>query len=761
MTPEISSSAPRAGAAIPPEVAERVVARLLELHGTAQEARIRRGVAQVAARWWEQDGDAGDFAAFCEEHFLADGSALDQSFARLETVMEQVEGHLHEVRRELLMPLDVNAGPAAPVTAVDRLLVRLDLGAHVDDDLFQCRTALFALLNFPLHSLQERLAEGPGWDRAAWARSRMMERFASRVPAAALHAVTAASTAAEEYVGAYNIRVDRLLTPRGERPFPEGLRLISHWGLRDELAAAYTDPDRAAALVRQRLIFRVMERIVRQEIPAAVIDNPGLLWEPESNTVRPFAAGQARAAGAAAEPAGPADPADLADPAKTRSNGAVPAVETPRPPASTAAGLAHPADPAEAVAMEREPDRRYAHLRAIYRAHRGVDPYTPTAPSLLARRFERDRQMPEAEVEALLVAVLEAPEVDGLARRIERRLGRPLLPFDIWYSGFKSRRHHGQAELDARVRAVYPTVAAFQEGLPRLLARLGFAPERAEWLAARIVVDPARGAGHATGAVRREDRAHLRTRVSEGGMDYQGYNVAMHELGHNVEQVFSLNGIDHWWLAGVPNNAFTEAFAFIFQERDLEMLGMAPPGGGQAAALATLWNTYEIAGVSLVDMRVWRWLYQHPEATAAELREAVLAIAREVWDRWFAPRLGHPGCEILAIYSHMIAYGLYLPDYALGHLAAFQLAARWHRPPAEPRAPGAGGSRPGQGAPGTPGPELDNALFGAEVERIARQGHLTPDAWMRGATGAPLSAAALLAAARRCLDEPDEVAAAS
>jgi oligoendopeptidase F len=135
--------------------------------------------------------------------------------------------------------------------------------------------------------------------------------------------------------------------------------------------------------------------------------------------------------------------------------------------------------------------------------------------------------------------------------------------------------------------------------------------------------------------------------------------------------------------------------------------------------------------VSLVDMRVWRWLYAHPDASAAALREAVLAIAREAWDCWFAPRLGHPGCEVLAIYSHMLAYSLYLPDYALGHIVAFQLAA--HLQQAERTA----GARPG--------------AVGAELERIARQGRLTPEAWMRGAVGGPVSAEALLAAARQAL----------
>jgi hypothetical protein len=224
--------------------------------------------------------------------------------------------------------------------------------------------------------------------------------------------------------------------------------------------------------------------------------------------------------------------------------------------------------------------------------------------------------------------------------------------------------------------------------------------------------------------MRREDKTHLRTRVPRGGMSYQGYNVALHELGHNVEEVFSLNGIDHWWLSGIPNNGFTEAMAFVFQHRDLELLGLQEPGeeARQVEALGTLWNTYEIAGVSMVDLRVWQWLYEHPEATPAELREAVLAIAREVWNRWFAPVFGRQDSDILAIYSHMIVYGLYLPDYAIGHIIAFQVASH-----------------------------LTPETFGTEIERITRQGRVTPDAWMRGAVGGPVSAEALLAASREAL----------
>jgi hypothetical protein len=674
---------------------QRAIDRLEQAHGAQHGGRIRTGVTQVADRWWPEDGDDQQFVEFCAGAFQADPQALDAAFDRLQQVMEQVDGHLHEVRREVLLPLDVERAPHAPPSPVDRLLVDLDLAPHVDEDLFRGKVAFFALLNFPVHTLRERLAlsgQAGGWDRATWARSRMMDRFAWRVPAAVWQTVTRALTAAEEYINSYYIRMDRLVDAQGELPFPEGLRLISHWGLRDELRGHYADPDRDAALSAQRLIVRVMERIIRQEIPAAVIDNPDLLWEPDSNLVTPW-------------------------------------------PGDDAAGT--PGAPAPA---EREEDRRYAHLLSQFAANRELDPYTPTAPSLRARRFESERQIPEEEVEALLVSVLEAPEIDGLAGRIAARLGRPLEPFDIWYSGFKARRGHSQGDLDARVRQIYPTVAAFKSGLPDLLTRLGFAADRAAWLAERIEVDPARGAGHAMPAIRRQDHAHLRTRVGQGGMDYQGYNVAMHELGHNVEQVFSLNGIDHWWLAGVPNNAFTEAFAFTFQERDLELLGLAEPRASAGAtsnaaafhahAQAMLWNTYEIAGVSLVDMQVWRWLYANPDATPAAAREAVRRIAREVWNRWFAPRLGSPDCEILAIYSHMIAYALYLPDYALGHIVAFQLAARLQR--------------------------LQSTEWGAEIERTTRQGRLTPDAWIRGAVGGPLSADALLGAARAALAAPDD-----
>jgi hypothetical protein len=654
MAPLVAAAPPRPS--IPTSVVDATVAKIVAAGGTAVEARARRGVSQVAQRWFADDGDDAAFTAFCVESFIADDAALASSFARLEEVMEQVDGHLHEVRRMLVTPQDLDTGP---VSALDLKLGDLDLGAHVDDDLFRTKVAFFALLNYPVNTLTERLAEGNGWTRATWARSRMMDRWASRVPAEVAQEATKAFTEADQYIAGYNIQMSRLVDDNGKSfGFPPGPGLITHWGLRDELKGHYGEGP--AGLAKQRAIQKVMERIVRQEIPKAAIGNPEFSWSPYV--------------------------------------------------------VAKP--------DEREPDTRYARLLGVFRAVRAADPYCPTAPTFIQRRFELDRQIPEKQVEELLLSVLTSSEVKRLAALIEKRLGRPLEPFDIWYAGFSSRAGKSDAELDAITKAKYPRVAAFQDGLPAILTGLGFTPEKARWLAERIVVDPSRGAGHAMGAVRREDKAHLRTRIPSEGMLYKGYNIAIHELGHNVEQSFSLGEIDQWSMNGVPNNAFTEALAFVFQARDLELLGVAAGDADRRnnETLNDLWAAYEIGGVALVDMGVWRFMYAHPDATAAQLREATLSIARDIWNRYYAPLFRVKDVEILAVYSHMISNGLYLPDYPIGHIIAFQLNKQFR-----------------------------GKDFGAEFERVARQGRLTPDAWMRGAVGGPLSAQALLDDARAAM----------
>jgi hypothetical protein len=318
-----------------------------------------------------------------------------------------------------------------------------------------------------------------------------------------------------------------------------------------------------------------------------------------------------------------------------------------------------------------------------------------------------------------------SPLLLRVARLIERRLGRPLEPFDLWYNGFRPRGSYSEAELDAIVRKRYPTAEAYKRDMEALLRGLGFSPERAAYLASNIEVDPARGSGHAMPAGRRGDNPRLRTRVGSGGMDYKGFNIAVHEMGHNVEQTLSLNYVDHYLLNGVPNTAFTEALAFVFQARDLEQLGLASPDA-TAEALQTLndfWGTYEIAGVALVDMAVWHWMYDHPDASPAQLRDATLQIAKDTWNKYYAPIFGKKDVVLLGIYSHMIHSFLYLPDYPIGHLIAHQIEEQVKKA-------------------GSVGPEF---------ERMAKFGSLAPDLWMRNATGAPVGPEALLAATERAL----------
>ena len=323
-------------------------------------------------------------------------------------------------------------------------------------------------------------------------------------------------------------------------------------------------------------------------------------------------------------------------------------------------------------------------------------------------------------------AVLTSPALARTAKLIEERLGRPLEPFDIWYNGFRSAGTYTSAELDAITKARYPTPMAFEEAMPDLLVDLGFERERAEVLAANIVVDPARGSGHAWGAAMRDAKAHLRTRVGADGMDYKGFNIAVHELGHNVEQTISLNDIDYVLLNGVPNTAFTEALAFVFQARDLELLGLDSPGEKELAmrALDDFWGAAEIGAVALVDIAVWRWMYDNPEATPAELRAATVQISQDIWNRYFAEIYGVQDVTLLGIYSHMINRAIYLPDYPIGAMISRQIENHIAK----------------------------SGDLGGEFERMSLTGNVAPDLWMTIATGQAVGPEALIESAEKALD---------
>jgi hypothetical protein len=200
----------------------------------------------------------------------------------------------------------------------------------------------------------------------------------------------------------------------------------------------------------------------------------------------------------------------------------------------------------------------------------------------------------------------------------------------------------------------------------------------------------------------------------------------VHEFGHNVEQTISLHNVDYYMLHGVPNTAFTEALAFIFQKKDLQLLGMKNDNPQQEFLnyLDNFWSLYEIMGVSLVDIGTWKWLYDHPAATAAELRDAVNSLAMEIWNKYYSPVFGMKDQPILAVYSHMINTPLYLPNYAYGSIIEFQIEEY-----------------------------LKGKDFASEIERIYSQGKLTPRQWMQEAVGTGISVQPVFDAVNTALDK--------
>lgn len=645
----------------------------------SDEARIRRGVAQIAALWTPADGD---LPAFCQAQFVPAGPALDRLRVRMGEMLEQIDGHLYEVTRAAKWHADVDTGSQA---AVDELWSAFDVSAHVGEDLFASKLAFVALLNFPVRTLEQKAAPGVTLSRREWAEDKLTSRFMARIPGDLIAKASAIEAAADSYIANYNLWMHHVLAPGGERMFPRDMRLITHWNLRDEGKANYSDP---RGVDKQRVITALMQRIVTQTIPAAVINNPRVDWDPVANTVV-------------------AAPADTVETAKAEGTDAT---------SSNASPSAAP-----------EPDTRYAHVLARFVADRAIDQASPFAPTKLARTFA-SAGLPEARVRALLIQILEAPIASDVAAQIKARLGRPLEPFDLWYT-FRGG-DVAEDSLSEKTRKRYPTATVFATDMPRILRELGFAPARANYLAGLIAVDPSRGAGHAMPALRRGDKPRLRTRVGEKGMDYKGYNIAIHELGHNVEQVFSLYDVDDPLLAGVPNTAFTEALAFLFQARDRELLGLGRVQNAEsekARVLNEFWNTREIAGPALLELDMWRWLYEHPSATAAELRDATVARARELWAQYYAPHLGNTneGVSLLGIYSHSISIPLYLFNYVVGHVIAFSVE--------ETQA----GATPSQ--------------FAQKFEAMARLGSIGPDAWLTQATGHPVRADDLLAATARAL----------
>jgi hypothetical protein len=646
---------------ISPSDMEKVISQLKAKHGEAAAFRIERGVRQVAALWRENDGTPEEFEKFCTDHFVSGDSAINNLYKKMERNFEIFSGYFHRIDLLLKEPIQLT-GPDPD--QVDMLFGSYDVSAHLDDDFYANKIAFLVALNFSSYTLKEKTALGEKWNRKEWAYTRMGDRFTSRVPAGIIQNISQTLTAAESYISDYNIFMGRLVDEKGNTFFPENMKLITHWGLRDELKSDYADPN---GLQKQQMIYQVMKRIVDQTIPEQVINKSDCSWNPFSN--------------------------------KVIRNGLE-------------------------VASTPEPDKRYAILLANFRALKARDAYSLNGATAIDRAFEENMEIPQEDVERLFTEFVSSPLVKDVAALISKRLGRPLQPFDIWYNGFRASGGIREDKLTQLTSAKYPSAEAVRTDIPVILTRMGWSPAEAKRISSLITVDPARGSGHAWGAAMRNDFAHLRTRIVSEGMDYKGYNIAVHELGHCVEQTITMNDVDYYMLNGVPNTAFTEAMAFLFQKRDLDLLGIPSndPMKENLLALDNFWACYEIMGVSLVDMQVWKWMYAHQEATPAQLKEAVIKIAEDTWNKYYAGALGGNDEPLLAVYSHMIDNPLYLSNYPVGHLIDFQIEQY-----------------------------VSDRKTADEVTRMLKQGRIIPQLWMKGAVGQEISIEPTMDATRKAL----------
>lgn len=629
---------------------ERVSQVLLDSLGDVNKFRIERGVRQVADLWVDADGTKEDFETFCKTYFVADTTELDKLYNRLERNFEAISGMLHKADVLLKEPVHMTGIESSPV---DLLFAGYDISAHLDEDFYANKIAFITALNFPFYSLAEKTTLGKDWTRKQWAYARMGDRFTTRIPASIIQDVSQTLSDADNYISNYNIFMGNLLNEVGETLFPADMKLITHWGLRDELKSNYADTEKG--LEKQELIYTVMKRIIDQSIPNQVINSGEFTWNPISNTLYK--------------------------------------------------------DEKE-VASTPEADVRYKTLLSCFHVMQAVDAYSTHYPDAISRNFDQTMEIPVDDVKQLFKSLLSSPQVKEVAELIKSRLGRELRPFDIWYNGFKARGTIAEDELTGITSAKYPTPKAFEDDLKNILMKLGWKADKAQEITSLVQVDPSKGAGHAWGAVMRGDKSRLRTRIGEKGMDYKGYNIAVHEFGHNVEQTITLNDVDYWMLNGVPNNAFTEAVAFMFQKRDMELLGFknANPDADAYLALDNFWSSYEIMGVALVDIAVWEWMYANPKATPAQLKDAVIAESKKVWNEYYAGILGDKDEPILGVYSHMIDYPLYLSYYPIGHLISFQVEQA-----------------------------MRDKNLADEMQRMYTQGRIVPQLWMKNAVGEEIS----------------------
>ena len=638
---------------------EATAAVLIERHGQAEAARIHAGVERVASRWTPADGSDEEFARFCQDYYVADPADRQRLLARLETVVTTTHGHLYEISRTAGQWTEF-AGDQLP--GVDELLAAFDPAPDLAQQLYVQRIAFLILLNFEPPTLETMQREGRGWSTDQWVAARLTRGLPPRIPGDVQSAVRHKQIAAKNWIYSFHPRVGAMVDADGNRLYEPDTTLLPHWKVRDEAIQAYDGPD---ALPRQRALMWCMRRCIDGTLPNVLLErDPDGPWDPQANTI-----------------------------------GGKPVRET--------IGLT-----------------RYEHWLELFQAEQLLDRYYPEHPTALARSWKLDREIPPERAEQVLVDLLKSPVRARLYALVRDRLGRPLEPHDVYFD--RPFKRAPAEELDAAVAKRFKGLNDFERQLPTILREVGFGDADADWLASRIRVERSRDAGHSTPPGLPEYGPWLTTSLQRGRFNFAAYGTATHELGHAVEQSVSVGRARRPALKGVPGSCAVEAVANVFCDRRFKLVGVKLSTEDieplDQLTIESMLASCQMAGPALLELRAWRWLYDHPDATAEQLRIAVLQIATDVWSEFFEPYFGPDPYYLPAAYQHMIGYPLYLANYVLSDIALQQMRAY-----------------------------VRGKDVASELMRWYTLGRFTPDVWMERAVGAPLSVEPFLRDTERVL----------
>ena len=592
---------------------------LITKYGTSAGERIDKGVSQLASIWNRDDGNDEDFRQFCLDNFLSDEKLLE-SLPEIADKLALLGSSVSVVRSRFNEPFDF-------VDVVELRGDKFFRDATPSYDAYLAKLTHFLKLNFPVFSVSEKRQMADEWDRNQWLMNAIGDYFPDRRPAITDSLLQSEMAKFRKYMENYFFRMDHIKDESGKYIFQEGSLLHCHRGIRDNIKEEYTKKEGDK---RQKLSGDILESVFKGEVPGQFLTDTNTRWDPYRKELFKI------------------------------TNDREERIED----------------------FATESDYRYKGLKTKFLIQQEIDKIYGNGSTYITRNFE-DANLNAGETKKLIEDILSNPINKKIASVIKKRLKRDLYPFDIWYSGFQEQALYTGKFLDSITKSRYPDTKTFRDDLSKILERMGFPAEEANYVGSRINAHAVVSGGYSSQPDVAGGNALITTMFGKEGLDYKSYRVAMHELGHAVCGIYCTSDDDNFLLAGVPTGGITEGMAEIFAYKNIEGLNLFPYSNEEKRhllALATLWYIYEMGGNALTDINTWEWMYAHPDATVKELKDAVLEISAAVWNKYYYKTLCNiQDSHILSVYNHFITGDLYLYNYFNGAIYSYLLASSFDR----------------------------------------------------------------------------------